>query len=235
MLIHRVAMACCILLTVGLTTTAALAEESDEAEQVTQPELRDALLARFKVDQEVRFRMIKWARENGVSLGAKEVVLKRNVPVITEMKRVDQENRKWLESIIRKHGWPGKTLVGVNGSHAAWLLVQHADRDRPFQKRCLKLMQESAKGEVSGMDIAYLVDRVRVGEGKQQLYGTQTKQVDSRWTVQDVEDPDNLDRRRAKMGMPPIREYLDLVERMYSQQKKSGQNREVPPGKTPTR
>ncbi len=192
----------------------------DKRDAATQPALRDELLARVKIDQEIRFKLIQWAQENKIDLSAKEEVLKLKSPVITEMVRIDQENRQWLKGVIEEHGWPGKSMVRTDGAHAAWLLVQHADDDRPFQKRCLALMQAANEGEVAGMDIGYLVDRVRVGEGKKQLYGTQVQQVDGRWVVRNVEDPEHLNQRRATLGMPSIEEYLKLVQQVYSQQAK---------------
>jgi hypothetical protein len=53
--------------------------------------------------------------------------------------------------------------------------------------------------------------------------------------VQDVEDPDNLDARRKKMGMPPIDQYLKLIEQVYSQQKKQTDIKNRPLNKKPKR
>ena len=63
----------------------------------------------------------------------------------------------------------------------AWLLVQHADADVKFQRRCLDLMARLPKGEVSISNLAYLTDRVLLAEGKKQLYGTQFTSVDGKW------------------------------------------------------
>ena len=52
-------------------------------------------------------------------------------------RRVDEENTAWFKGVVDKHGWPGRRLVGHDGELAAFLLVQHADRDAAFQKRCL--------------------------------------------------------------------------------------------------
>ncbi|MFI7610911.1 YciI family protein [Nonomuraea terrae] len=49
-------------------------------------------------------------------------------------------------------------------AQAAWLLAQHADRDRDFQRRCLPLLRDAvARGQAAARQLAYLVDRVRVG------------------------------------------------------------------------
>lgn len=172
-------------------------ENSPEA-----PALKKELAKRAERDQKIR----KLAIENEtVDSGDGEV---------------DKDNRKWLSKLIDQRGWPGKTLVGTDGAHAAWLIVQHADSDRPFQKSCLKKMQKARDGEVSPKDIAYLVDRVRVGEGKKQLYGTQLKTVDGKMVLNAVEDIANLNRRRQEAAMMPIEVYLLFVSDTYAPRKK---------------
>lgn len=167
----------------------AVAEESP-----ANPELRQELLDRMKRDQEVR-------------KGADRA----------EWANVDEENRTWLKTVIDR-GWPGKSLVGTDGAHAAWILAQHADRDRTLQKRCLKLMQEAAEGEVALPDIAYLVDRVREGDGRPQLYGTQLRTADGKLVLKEVEAPSSLNDRRDEMGVMPIEVYLLFANDALSEQ-----------------
>jgi hypothetical protein len=50
------------------------------------------------------------------------------------MRDADGENLPWLKGVIAAHGWPGASLVGTDGAHAAWLLAQHADADPAFQR-----------------------------------------------------------------------------------------------------
>ena len=45
------------------------------------------------------------------------------------VRAVDAENLPWLKQVIAEHSWPGSSLAGTDGARAAWLLVQHADRD----------------------------------------------------------------------------------------------------------
>mgnify|MGYP001595563003 CR=1 FL=1 len=51
----------------------------------------------------------------------------------------DKKNTTELKKIIKKYGWPTIPLVGKRASFCAWLLVQHADHHRQFQKIELKL------------------------------------------------------------------------------------------------
>ncbi len=181
------------------------------AQTIKETKLRDELLARMKDEQEARFAAIKAGE-----IGKKDDP--KGGPGLAAWKKVealDAANREWLKGVISKHGWPGKSLVGEDGTHAAWLLVQHADNDRPFQKKCLELMKEAVKqGESSGSDLAYLTDRVLVGEGKEQLYGTQLTQKDGKFVPQPIEDAPQVDARRKAVGLPPLAEYLELATKI---------------------
>jgi hypothetical protein len=53
---------------------------------------------------------------------------------------VDADNLAWLKEVVAEVGWPGQSMVGEDGAHAAWLLAQHADQDPAFQRRCLELL-----------------------------------------------------------------------------------------------
>ena len=57
------------------------------------------------------------------------------------MRAVHERNAARLKEIIAAHGWPGRSLVGPDGSHAAWRIVQHAIGDPPFQRQALELLR----------------------------------------------------------------------------------------------
>ena len=183
------------------------------------PQLRQELSSRVKQDQDARKAMIAIMQKLNISDDAK---LKAKTPVLFKrVEDIDRQNLTWMKKVVEDKGWPGKSLVGKSGAHDAWLLVQHADQDRPFQKKCLELMAAMLpNGEVDKTDYAYLVDRVLVGEGKKQLYGTQTKIVKGDCIPDPVEDEANLDKRRKEMGMMPMAEYLGMVRKMYLGEKK---------------
>lgn len=134
---------------------------------------------------------------------------------------LDRRNTARMKEIVEKHGWPGHSLVGKDAAHAAWLLVQHADRDREFQKRCLKLLEAAVKEkEAAAIDLAYLTDRVRVGENKPQVYGTQFRSVDNKMEPYPIEDAANVDKRRKEVGMSSLAEYRKTLDEVYKPKKK---------------
>ncbi len=54
---------------------------------------------------------------------------------------------------------------------------------------------------------AYLTDRVRVGVGERQLYGTQLQWRNGELLPLETEYPEHLDRRRLAAGLEPMDEY----------------------------
>jgi len=179
------------------------------AATVANPELQKELLERMKVDQEARkaFGSLP-AKQQGADEEAKKAFL----ALLEKAQAIDKSNTAWMKEVVEKHGWPGNRLVGKDGAQAAWLLVQHADLDRPFQKRCLELLQAAVeKGDVAGQHLAYLTDRVRVGDKQKQLYGTQFRQVDGKLEPFPIEDEEKVDERRKAVGLQPLAEYLKFA------------------------
>lgn len=120
---------------------------------------------------------------------------------------VDHRNTEKLKAIIDTIGWPSISKVGRDGSSNAWLLVQHADHDPEFQKRCLELMKSEPEREVSKHDIAYLEDRIAIGDERPQIYGTQFHtNSDGQLEPLPIQDPDNVDKRREVMGLETLSE-----------------------------
>ena len=129
---------------------------------------------------------------------------------------IDIDNTQRMKEIVEQIGWPTISKVGSNASNMAWLLVQHADHDHEFQQMCLDLMKVQPTEEVSASNIAYLEDRVRVGAGRPQLYGTQFYVDEAgNFGPRPIEDPDTLDERRKVAGLEPFSEYVRTIEQFY--------------------
>ncbi len=90
--------------------------------------------------------------------------------IITNMTRVDSLNLRRVEAIVRRYGYPGKSLVGTPTNIAVWYVIQHSPRIAHY----LPLIKSAAdKGELSYPRYAQMLDRELMAEGKEQLYGTQ--------------------------------------------------------------
>jgi hypothetical protein len=126
------------------------------------------------------------------------------------MEDVHRRNARELLAIVGEHGWPGRTLVGEDGLHAAWLVLQHAIGEPDVQRGCLPLLLEAARrGEATPAQVAYLEDRIAFFERRPQRFGTQfdwdQHGMMSPWTL---EDPEGVDARRAAVGLPPLAERI---------------------------
>jgi len=168
-----------------------------EMEQDSNPRLRlrEDILRRRDADQEAR-----------------KAVFKGEPDALARAMRVDDENAEWLRRILPEWGWPGYSLVGEDGAHAAWLLAQHADRHPALQKQCLTLLEQAvASGEASAADLAFLSDRVLLASGDSQIYGTQLTTRDGRFAACRLRDPETVNARRAAVGLDTLEAYLSTA------------------------
>ena len=138
--------------------------------------------------------------------------------IIRRMQSVDRDNTAYLHQVIDQIGWPSREKVGSEASHDAFLMVQHADLDKPFQKRCLSLLLPYMdRGEVQRPDAALLIDRVRIGEGKPQVYGSQWMIQNGSFVMQgNLQDPVHVDDRRKAMNLQPLADYKKVLESVYA-------------------
>lgn len=174
-------------------------ETPPQAEPVANPQLRDELLAMREEDQAARKEWI--ANQSDAALQKK-------------VKEIDERNTKRVIEIIEQHGWPGKSLVGLDASAAAWIVIQHATPE--VIDEYLPLLKEAAaKGEVSMALVALTIDRQLVYHGKPQIYGSQFTSENGQWVPQTIEDPANVDKRRAEVGLGPLEEYARNLREAY--------------------
>jgi hypothetical protein len=180
----------------------ALAQDSPRP-TVANNALRLELLKRLEQDQAIRNELIP----TGID--------RLSEADRARWRAIDEDNTARMKVVVGQYGWPGPALVGQDGAEAAFMLVQHADH--AFQVDMLPFVKKAyAAGELRGQDYALLQDRVLVGDGKPQIYGTQFKIVGGELIIQPIEDEAGVDRRRADVGLPPLAEYVAMAKRMYS-------------------
>lgn len=130
--------------------------------------------------------------------------------------RIDNKNTKEAKNIIIKYGWPTFDLIGKKASNDFWLLVQHADRDINFQKKCLQLLNEAVKRKQAvPKNFAFLEDRVLSAEGKKQKFGTQFIFKNRKLVHKPIQDAKNVDKRRLKYGLNTLKERTDEINKEY--------------------
>jgi hypothetical protein len=127
----------------------------------------------------------------------------------------DGPNTKRLTEIVDKYGMPTVSMVGKNGFAAFMIVLQHATSDE-LRERCLKPIRRAFKRkELLPQNYANFIDRLLVHQGKPQLYGSNFDIKDGKLIMSPVKDPKDLDKRRQKIGLMPIGEYMKGLEEMY--------------------
>ncbi|MEE9433316.1 MAG: DUF6624 domain-containing protein [Sphingorhabdus sp.] len=130
--------------------------------------------------------------------------------------RADGNSKKYIETLLEDYDWIDKKRFGKDVSTHAWILVQHADHDAEFQQSVLTKMEPYLEtGGIRPANYAFLWDRVAVNTGRKQRYGTQPtwECTDGKLTLQPMEDPENVNKRRAAMNMTTVEKGLKKMAR----------------------
>jgi hypothetical protein len=176
--------------------------------------LRDELLSLQAADRDLRRELIDAGELYGPHL-PKDWYNPR-------MRALHERHNARLGEILDTHGWPGWALVGEEAAEAAWFIAQHAVLDLPLQQRALALLSAALdQGDAPAWQMAMLTDRVRMGAGLPQLYGSIHVGGENGELVPYVtEDPDNVEARRKAVGLPPLTDKTaELKARMALEEK----------------
>ena len=170
-------------------------------------DLRDRLLAMEADDRRVRAQLL-----------AERLLGDGYHPTMEEVHR---RNAAALVAIIAEHGWPGRSLVGEEGAHSAWFVLQHAIGNPPLQRRGLQLLREAlVRGDIPAAQVAHLEDRICFFEGRPQRYGTQYDwEENGKLSPHPIEGPEGVDERRRSVGLGPLAEN---TRRMREEATRSG-------------
>ena len=156
----------------------------------------------YKTDQELRNK--SRAIEEFFGLDSEEYNL-----LWDKINKQDSLNVIEVKKILDRRGWLSSEEVSGNGNAALFLVIQHADLNTQLQY--LPMIQEAVKnGNASGIELAMLEDRVAIGQGEKQIYGSQihrNKETGS-YYVAPLIDPKEVNKRRKKVGLGLIEDYL---------------------------
>ncbi|MEV7801528.1 DUF6624 domain-containing protein [Microbispora sp. NPDC088329] len=93
---------------------------------------------------------------------------------------------------------------------------QHADASPEIQRDFHTALSDAvARNEAKPAHLAYLEDRMRVNSGRPQLYGTQMFDDGNGFRPHPIENPEQLDDRRAAVGLEPFETYEAQMRRLY--------------------
>lgn len=171
--------------------------------QTQQRDIDSLLRSVRERDQKLRSDMMKYYAKGDVD---------SVVWCSEQIELADAENQRIVFDILDRDGWPEG--LSAEASSAIFLVIDHADLD--MQKRYYKDVAAAARrGDVDRSSLVTLRDRILMYEGKRQIYGTQTvaiPQGDSTVCyVWPVARPKGLDKRRSKVNLQPMEEYVKAV------------------------
>jgi uncharacterized protein DUF6624 len=135
--------------------------------------------------------------------------------MVAKLPATDAELTLELKQIVDQKGWPTIALVGMDASNAAMLILTHT-ADHTWQAKLLPQLEQLADARrIEASQLALVIDKELISEGKLQRYGTQFKFVNGEMAMYGVEDPGGLDQLRARALLPPMDVYKQTLSRMY--------------------
>jgi hypothetical protein len=160
----------------------------------------------FIEDQKYRLKLGEINNNAILSLDAKNKLISE---INKKSLKADKNNLKKVIAILDKYGWMGPEEIGEQGNLTLFLVIQHSDL--PTQQKYLPLMREAVKiNKAFASDLALLEDRIALGQGKKQIYGSQMTMdfQTGQYMLSPIEDEVNVNKRRAAVGLEPIEEYV---------------------------
>lgn len=159
----------------------------------------------FKIDElDQRYRNQISYVETKYGRNSKEIKT-----LYSNMHIADSSNLIQVESIIQKYGWLGYNEIGDQANTTLFMVIQHSDQ--ATQEKYLPLLKEAVKnGNAKAGNLALLEVRLALKQGKMQNYGSQIlwSITDNKYIILPLDDPDNVDKRRAAVGLQPLSEYV---------------------------
>lgn len=136
------------------------------------------------------------------------------------IKEKDSLNLIKIKKILDERGWLGADIIGKSGNSTLFLVIQHADLET--QLEYLPMMREAVKkGNARPSSLALLEDRVALRQGKKQIYGSQIgrDKKTGEYYVLPLKDPENVDKRRAEVGLGPLQNYVSNWDMTWNVEK----------------
>jgi hypothetical protein len=174
-----------------------------EKNKYKEPKLIEMLDSVYHMDQDILSEQSRIAEEFG---WVSEEVEALNLKIDSLFKIT----RNLVTNLLDNRGWLGSEVIGNKGNSALFLVIQHADLET--QQKYLPMMRQAVKdGKAKGSSLALLEDRVQLKTGKKQVYGSQIGRLEDQTNyVRALEDPMNVDKRRAEVGLEPLNDYTQF-------------------------
>jgi tetratricopeptide (TPR) repeat protein len=198
-----------------------ISNDYDKQLQDSDRKLQMELLSIWSDDQKIRERFIKAKTEYGINNSTVDSLGKM-------MKAIDSINVNKVTKILDTEGWVGKNKIGAQANEALFLVIQHSDLG--IQEKYLPMMREAVKnGNANSSSLALLEDRVALRQGHKQIYGSQIywDKKTNKYFVAPLLDPDNVNRRRIKVGLVPLDSYVKMWDIIWNAEEYKKQMPEI--------
>jgi hypothetical protein len=133
-----------------------------------------------------------------------------------KMSHTDREHAAALEAIFVKYGVPTYRMVGPQAASDFVTMIQHQSPE--FRARVLpKLKANVEAGQADPGSYAMVFDRSQTDAGMKQMYGenlTCNNENPPKLHTGPIEDEDNVNQRRAAIGLMRLELYAQLVVSM---------------------
>ena len=167
------------------------------------PDLRNELLQMLERDQSARVKCANGTADDQIKCLTK----------IAE--DIDVPNTRRMNEILVSPGFPTTSMVGRDGVGAFVTMLQHVRDIETRKKSELGMTRAYKEKEILPNQYAGFVDRLLIDQGKSQRYGSNFQMQGGKMVMTPVEDPKNLEKRRKKLGLPPMSEYMKMMKEMY--------------------
>jgi len=132
-----------------------------------------------------------------------------------KLHKLYQDHALKLCELLKTNGWPTTASVDQDGVLAAFQILKSAGTFELQRDLLPVIVAVIKKDPIQKREFAGLYDRLRVGAGMKQLFGTQAVTMNGFLVLYPVEDPAKVDARRAEFGLAPLDMYIKSLERTY--------------------
>lgn len=149
-----------------------------------------------KFDQKVRKNTYKISQSQ-IDKKSKSELQQANIVL---MNYIDSKNIQYLLEIKPKDKWFSQKEFGGEAAMYAFLIMQHApaETQRKYYSELKTAMQS---GDLPKKEFALFEDRIRVGNGQKQLYGSQFHCEAGKLIPFPIENIENINERRKSMEL----------------------------------
>jgi hypothetical protein len=166
------------------------------------PQIPKALFTISEDERELRLQVVRY---RGQPLPSK---------LQAQVDKINNTNTQLLLAYLAEYTWSELTLQGKDNAERAYFIARQSDAKT--QQKLLPLFEKAyADKQFSGHKLAEFTDTVLIGMKKKQRYGTQLAIVNGEIVFNTIEDSENVDARRHKLGLMPLEDYKKLLIKMY--------------------